>query len=400
MTQPRIAGRLGQDTFLSRALHRDYRHVPGAFTGPELADLITFDVLSDIVARHRLEPPRLRLAVDGETLPPHRYATSVTTRRGQVWQRTHPAELHERLAEGASLVVDQIDHLHEPVGDLAAELEGWLRSSVQVNAYASWTATEGFGVHWDDHDVVVVQVEGAKRWQLFGPTRRMPLHRDVAEPEPPPDVPVAELVMRPGDLLYLPRGWWHAVTADQGTHSLHLTCGITPPHTGARLLAWLADELLASDTFRTDLPLHADQDDQAAFVEVLGKEVTAALQDPHLLLRYADAQDAADMGRLRPSLPHVTEVPADADLFVRLTTGRARVTDVTADGEDLVRLRGAGQEVDAAAAAAPLFHRLTEPRWHRLGDLADAAGVSVADAAGLVTELVTAQMAAVRTARP
>ncbi|RZD77672.1 hypothetical protein C0Q63_31745 [Streptomyces albidoflavus] len=247
--------------------------------------------------------------------------------------RVPPAELHQRLAEGASLIIDQIDHLHEPIGDLAAELKGWLRAPVQVNLYASWTATEGFGTHWDDHDVIVVQVEGAKRWRLFGPTRHMPLHRDVADPEPPPDDPVAELVMRPGDALYLPRGWWHAVTADQDTHSLHLTCGITPPHTGSRLLDWLADELLASETFRVDLPLHAGQAAQAQFLAVLGKEVATALEDPHLLERYAAAQDAADIGRLRPSLPHLATVAADAGLRVWLTTGQAWATAVTVDGE-------------------------------------------------------------------
>ncbi|MGK5627162.1 cupin domain-containing protein [Streptomyces sp. URMC 123] len=396
MARARIAERLGRDRFLARTLHRDYRHVKGVFTGAERAALVSFDTLSDIVARHRLEPPRLRLTAGGDMLPLHRYAAAVTTRRSTVWQRVHPAELHQCLAGGASLVIDQIDHLHEPIGDLAAGLESWLRSSVQVNAYASWTPTEGFGTHWDDHDVVVIQIEGAKRWRLFGPTRRVPLHRDVAEPEPPPTEPIAELVLRSGDVLYVPRGWWHAVTADQGTCSLHLTCGITPPHTGARLLNWLADELLACDTFRRDLPLHADQGAQAAFLSALGKEVGAALGDPGLLTRYADAQDAADLGRPRPSLPHLTTVPAEADLLVRLTTGRARITEVTVEGEALVRLRGAGQELDAAAVAGPLLRRLLEIGWHRLDELADAAGVGLDDAATVVTELVAAQMATVR----
>ncbi|MDX3641322.1 JmjC domain-containing protein [Streptomyces sp. MB09-02B] len=395
MTQLRIAERLGQDAFLAQTLHRDYRHVPGALAMAELGALVSYEVVNDIVARHRLEPPRLRLARHGDTLPPHRYATAVTTRRATVWQRVHPAELHQRLAEGASLVIDQVDHLHQPIGDLAAELESWLRAPVQVNLYASWTATEGFGTHWDDHDVVVVQVEGAKRWRLFGPTRHVPLHRDVADPEPP-DETAAELVMRPGDVLYLPRGWWHAVTADQGTPSLHLTCGITPPHTGSRLLNWLADELLASDTFRADLPLHLDEAAQAQFLALLGKQLATALEDPRLLHRYAAAQDAADMGRLRPSLPYVATVPADSHVRVRLTTGRARVTAVTVNGEDLVRITGAGQEVDAASAAAPLLHRLLETGWHELGELADTAGVPLADAAALVAELVAAQMATVR----
>ncbi|MFD6548534.1 cupin domain-containing protein [Streptomyces sp. NPDC058398] len=397
MTQLRIAERLGQDDFLAQTLHRDYRHVPRALSRAELGALVSFDVVNDIVARHRLQPPRLRLARDGDILPEHRYATAVTTRRSTVWQRIHPAELHQRLAEGASLVIDQVDHLHEPIGDLAAELEGWLRAPVQVNLYASWTATQGFGTHWDDHDVLVVQARGAKRWRLFGPTRHAPLHRDVTDPAPPPDEPVADLVMRPGDALYLPRGWWHAVTTDQGTPSLHLTCGITPPHTGSRLLNWLADELLASDTFRMDLPLHADEAAQTQFLATLGKETATALAEPHLLDRYTAAQDAADMGRIRPSLPHLTTVPADEGFQVRLTTGRARVIAVTVDGEDLARIQGAGQEVDVAAAAAPLLHRLLQTGWHRLGDLADTAGVPVPDAAALVAELVTAQMATIRT---
>ncbi|WP_408996089.1 JmjC domain-containing protein, partial [Streptomyces scabiei] len=27
-------------------------------------------------------------------------------------------------------------------------------------------------------------------------------------------------------MLYVPRGVWHAVSADQGTRSLHVTCGL------------------------------------------------------------------------------------------------------------------------------------------------------------------------------
>ncbi|MFJ3804385.1 hypothetical protein ACIPSJ_49980 [Streptomyces sp. NPDC090088] len=123
---------------------------------------------------------------------------------------------------------------------------------------------------------------------------------------------------------------------------------------------WLADQLLASYTFRRDLPLHTDQATKTRFLAALGKEAATALEDPRLPDRYAGAQDAADMGRMRPCLPHLTTVPADARLWVRLTTGRARGTAVTVAGEDLVRITGAGQEVDAASAAAPLLHRLLE----------------------------------------
>ncbi|WP_019063020.1 cupin domain-containing protein [Streptomyces prunicolor] len=277
MSPLNLAAHLGRDEFLTQVFHRHYRHLPGAFSAP--GELMTWDDLNTILATHRMDPPRLRLSIDGEMVPQYRYSAPVSTRRHTVWQRTHPAELHERLAEGASLVIDAVDELHPPVGRAAMELEQWLRTGVQTNLYASWTAREGFGVHWDDHDVVVIQVDGSKRWKIYGPTRTAPMYKDTEEPEPPPEKPLTEVVMRPGDLLYLPRGWWHSVAASEGEHSLHLTFGIQTT-TGAQLLSWLADDLRRHDVVRLDLPVFASTEEQAAYLERLRREVVAALGDP------------------------------------------------------------------------------------------------------------------------
>ncbi|MFI1284354.1 JmjC domain-containing protein [Streptomyces sp. NPDC020858] len=83
------------------------------------------------------------------------------------------------------------------------------------------------GFHWDDHDTVIFQLEGAKRWNLHGATRTDPLRLDVEAPEKPEGPPLAEVVLQAGDVLYVPLGWWHAVAAAQG-RSPHLTCGLTP----------------------------------------------------------------------------------------------------------------------------------------------------------------------------
>ncbi|MEV6192909.1 cupin domain-containing protein [Streptomyces sp. NPDC051920] len=125
---------------------------------------MTWDDLNNILAAHRLEPPRMRLSRDGETLLVGGYPTPVATRRHTAWHRLHPAELHSRLQEGASLSLDSVDELHPPIARLCEAIERELRTRVQANLYASWSATEGFGVHWDDHDTVVVQLDGAKRW--------------------------------------------------------------------------------------------------------------------------------------------------------------------------------------------------------------------------------------------
>jgi hypothetical protein len=382
-----VAAHLGED-FLARVYRRTHRVMPGAV--PDAAALLSFDTLNQILATHRLEPPRLRLSAGGDMLAQHRYTQAHTTRRHVVWHRIQPADLHACLADGATLVLDAIDELHAPIGDLAAGIERVLRTGVQVNAYASWTATEGFGTHWDDHDTLIVQIEGAKRWRIYGPTRLHPTYRDLTAPTPPQGDPLDEFVLHPGDLLYVPRGHWHAVCASEGVASLHLTCGLQTT-TGADLIGHLADELREDDLVRADLPQFADHAAQAAYLERLRKHLDALFDDPDLMQRYFTHRDATDPGRLTASLPYLTVVPADPDLTLRLTTPRAHLDDEP----DGVRLRAAGHDWSFAPAAGPLLAALLPGAPVRLGELAALADIPLADVAALATELTAHQAAAV-----
>ncbi|MEU3721502.1 cupin domain-containing protein [Streptomyces sp. NPDC031705] len=329
---PSWAERLGGDTFLAQSYFRSHLVVRGK--PDDFADLISWTTPNQVIATHRLEPPRLRLSQGGEMVPLRRYAVPVTTRRATVWHRIQPAELHARIREGASLVVDSIDEIHGPTTAAAEGLERFLRTPVQANAYASWTATEGFGTHWDDHDVVVCQAEGAKRWRIYGPTRPAPTWRDTDTPQVPDGEPLADIVLNPGDTLYLPRGWWHAVTADQGAPSLHLTFGLTT-QTGADFMTWVIDQLRDDVRFRTDVP------------------------------RF-------DTPTAQP---------------------RARLDQHPETGERT--LAAAGTAWDFAAPAGPLLTRLATGRPATLGELAQQAGLPVADTAALLTVLVQGQAAAV-----
>lgn len=386
MTDVSIAACLGED-FLAQALHREYRYVPGAV---DVAGIMNWDDLNQILAAHRLQPPRMRLSRDGETLLVGGYTTPVATRRHTVWHRLHPAELHTRLSEGASLALDSIDELHPPFARLTETLERDLRTRVQANLYASWTSTEGFGVHWDDHDTIVVQLDGAKRWRLYGTTRRFPLYRDIEDPGEAPTEPIADLVLNPGDVLYVPRGMWHAVSADQGVRSLHVTCGLQT-HTATDLMTWTCEQLLTHEDWRRDLPLLATPDVQADALDGMRKRLAELLDDPTLIARYRAAMDGQAVGRMAPSLPYIDAVPADPGLRVRLTSARA-VLDV---GEDTVTLSAAGSTYEFAPGAEAVLRPLADGRTVDLATLAETAGLAVEDVAGLVQELVAGQAAVV-----
>ncbi|MFD8024510.1 cupin domain-containing protein [Streptomyces lavendulae] len=386
---PSWAERLGGDTFLAQPYFRSHHIVRGK--PDDFADLLSWTTLNQVIATHRLEPPRLRLSQGGEMVPLRRYAVPVTTRRATIWHRIQPAELHARIREGASLVVDSIDEIHAPVTAAAEGLERFLRTPVQANAYASWTAAEGFGTHWDDHDVVVCQVQGAKRWRIHGPTRPAPTWRDTDTPQMPDGEPLADVVLNPGDTLYLPRGWWHAVTADQGTPSLHLTFGLTT-QTGADFMTWVIDQLRGDVRFRTDVPRFETRAAQSAYVTKLREAVLTMLDDPAVTDRWARSLDATHHGRPYACLPHLDQVPADPGLTVRLTCPRARLDQNPETGE--WTLAAAGTAWDFAAPAGPLLQRLATGQPATLGELAQHASLPIADTAALLTVLVQGQAAA------
>ena len=118
-------------------------------------------------------------------------------------------------------------HVHwHPLAVFCRQLEEALGHGVQANAYWTPRGSQGFAVHHDTHDVLVLQVAGEKRWLLYDPVLELPLkHQRWSAELGDPGEPTEELVLRAGDTLYLPRGWPHqAETSD--TDSLHLTVGI------------------------------------------------------------------------------------------------------------------------------------------------------------------------------
>ncbi|MCP9990822.1 cupin domain-containing protein [Streptomyces albogriseolus] len=94
-------------------------------------------------------------------------------------------------------------------------------------------------------------------------------------------------------MLYLPRGWWHAVAASEGVHSLHLTCGMQTT-TGADLLQWLSEDLRRETTVRSDLPRFGTEAEKADFVRSLGDLVVKEFEDGTLLDRFLAMRDATD----------------------------------------------------------------------------------------------------------
>ncbi|RNL81655.1 cupin domain-containing protein [Halostreptopolyspora alba] len=324
MTADLISGRLGGDTFLAQVLGREHRRYPAGEDEREaFTDLLTWSALNNLLATQRLDAPRMRLSAGG-VIDAGEYTRLRQYRRMPDWNQPVPHLFHQQLKEGATLVLDAIDEMHPPIGRLINELEAWLRTGIQVNAYASWTSQEGFGVHWDDHDVLVLQVSGRKRWRIYGRTRIAPLHNDVEFAEEEPTEIIDEFVMEPGDILHVPRGCWHAVAASEGEPSLHLTCGLVTT-TGVNFLRWLVNRMVEHEEVRADVPrVPAEYE---LWTRRLSDLVAERLRSPEVVEEYWRHQDETSPARPAFSLPVGVTGELAPSSVVRFASLRGNVTE-------------------------------------------------------------------------
>ena len=293
-----IVSPITAEEFLGRIWGRTYARFPG--TPGKFSELLPWAALNTILSQHRLDVPRLRLRKEGMPIAPERYTIREVSRRGVTVPRLQARALTDQLRDGATVVLDNVEELYTPVTDLAISLERTLGEPVRVNAYAGWRTSHGFDLHWDDHDVLVLQVCGRKRWSVYGPTRPWPLKDDIDPNLCAPTEALEEFVLTDGDALYIPRGWWH-VAAPLDEPSLHLTCGCDNK-TGITFMHWLADDLRSSELFRMDVPMLASRLERDAHARKLREEVLRRL-DGDVLERYSDERAAAADMRPVFSLP-------------------------------------------------------------------------------------------------
>jgi hypothetical protein len=338
------------DDFFKNYFGQNFLYVPGE--PGKFGSIFNWSVVNHVLQTHRFAPPRLRLVQNGKPVPPDTFM-----RPGSAARAT---ELTNLLRDGATLVVDAVDELYEPLTTLVERLEREFQVRIQVNMYAGWRVFHGFDVHWDGHDVLILQIAGRKQWKIYGETDRFPIKNSVElGKKPPTGDPVWEGFLTEGDVLYLPRGWWHvAIPCDEPT--LHLTVGIHTPN-GIDVVRWIADQLDADERMRQDVPVVAGAAAQAAYWTGVQAAIRKAFEAPDLLQRFI--QNRHDMAPPRPAfgLPWSATpgvLPESEKYLIHLAT--PRTLEVRPGAENAIDVAFNGSVYTFAEAAQPLFRFLSD----------------------------------------
>jgi len=196
------------------------RDEPGRFD-----DLLSEADVERLVCSTAIRYPGFRLVREGSQIPVGAYTSEVSWRPPFTGTAVVPRVVAEWEA-GATIVLQALHVNWHPLAVFCRLLEDALGRGVQANSYSTPSGSQGFDVHHDTHDVLVLQVAGEKRWKLYDPLLELPLkHQRYSSSLGDSGAPTDDFVLRAGDTLYLPRGWLHEAETS-ATDSLHLTIGI------------------------------------------------------------------------------------------------------------------------------------------------------------------------------
>ena len=166
--------------------------------------------------------------------------------------------------DGCSVVLNHGDLLSPWIAALCQDLQNYFPHAY-ANCYLTPPNSQAVHAHADDRDVLVIQILGAKEWQVY---QSIPVlfpypHEQVGKD----DIPVPQQVLEgprristtltAGDVLYMPRGFVHQAKCSD-TLSFHITVALaTHDWTLAGMMSMATEKILTQviDYRKSILPL-------------------------------------------------------------------------------------------------------------------------------------------------
>ncbi len=358
--------------FLDRYWGRAPLHRAGADPSC-FADLFSLDEVDRIVTSFSPRTPAFRLVRDGRPLDPASYTRRARIGGQSVAGVADPAAIFEQFGKGATIVFQGLQRSCPPLTQFCRDLELELSHAVQANAYVTPAGSRGLGVHYDTHDVFVLQLAGSKQWSVHPPVFEDPL------PSQPwkgtaadAGAPCLEVDLRAGDILYVPRGFLHAARAQQDL-SAHLTIGVVTT-TWHDVVQELVAGVAREPDFRRALPVgfSSEPDRLATAVEDTLARLRKWLDDVDSQAVAADAVRRFWAGRpqILPGQLHQLLAAEDLHDGSQLRRRPGSVCHLVPEGDTLAVVLG-GRTLHMPAALEPAMARIAASAPFRLGDLGD-----------------------------
>ncbi|GGX83504.1 JmjC domain-containing protein [Streptomyces hiroshimensis] len=185
-------------------------------------DVLTTAELDRLLDHGLLKAPYINLVQEHGQLPVQRFCVPRVV-LGEVVEDYADAGAVRALIrdERATLLLRYVDQWHQGVRALAAGVGEELGRQVEAFFFLTPGGTQGRPVHRDDADVLAIQISGEKRWRVHGGPADG--NWEPSREDGDPGELLLDTVLRPGEVLYVPRGFAHRASAVGDSPSAHLS---------------------------------------------------------------------------------------------------------------------------------------------------------------------------------
>lgn len=361
------------DEFLDQTLSGGFRRIEGAGAAERMA-LLGPDPRAVLIGAFHLAPK-----LTFHSANPSGPAPSL---EGVADAADFRARIEQFHARNYSVRFPELRPLWRELDRLARALELMLHQPVSTSAFWSRAGMRA-PVHYDDHDLIVVQLLGEKRWQVANSSDLPNAWRGI----PPGTVELGSHTtfdVRPGDVVYLPRGTLHSVTSD--AESLHLSIGFTPLTLREALIAALDQLSDVDQTLRATVGGRLAYQLRGAGLERLAgpvldgvERLRAACRTPGFLAAALQHRSSRVVARLA-ALPSPSSPPA-IDLASELAHTDVAFCHLTASPDNIDFSHPGGHLYIHRGAEQSLLYMVNTPRFRVRdvpGEIADDVRLSLA----------------------
>ena len=239
-------------------------------------DIVSLEILDDLLSKSNIwNKYNFIMMLDQKKISYNDYSSLSLDVTGNT-NRPNVNKVQKLVSKGASIILNDIEKYNSNLLMIADELQKLTQGRCQGNLYFSMASHKAFGPHFDLHDVFAIHFEGEKIWNIYENIEDTPINHPTFKISPEERVQRAgklidQITLKPGDLLYIPRGQYHDALASENG-AIHVAFGLTY-FKPIDLMSGIWEKFILNQFMRSDIKLNSSKEELKNTLNKFSKEI-------------------------------------------------------------------------------------------------------------------------------
>ena len=239
-------------------------------------DIVSLEILDDLLSKSKIwNKYNFIMMLDQKKISFNDYSSLSLDVTGNT-NRPNVNKVQKLVSKGASIILNDIEKYNSNLLMIADELQKLTQGRCQGNLYFSMASHKAFGPHFDLHDVFAIHFEGEKIWNIYENIEDNPINHPTFRISPEERVQRAgklidQITLKPGDLLYIPRGQYHDALASENG-AIHVAFGLTY-FKPIDLMSGIWEKFILNQFMRSDIKSNSSKEELKNTLNKFSKEI-------------------------------------------------------------------------------------------------------------------------------